>query len=69
MGKSKEIPSTCSGYKIMDRGQVKFAKICEVCQRQFTWRKKWERNWDDIKTCSDRCKREKRAQSHQTSIL
>merc|ERR1711936_682114 len=39
MGISKETPSAPSGYKIMDRGQVKFAKICEVCQRQFTWRK------------------------------
>jgi hypothetical protein len=21
-----------------------------------TWRKKWEKNWDDVKYCSDRCR-------------
>ena len=67
MGKSKEIPSTSSGYKIMDRGQVKFAKICEVCQRQFTWRKKWERNWDEITTCSKKCNSERRRRNRRLS--
>jgi hypothetical protein len=23
----------------------------------FTWRKKWERDWDNVKYCSDRCRR------------
>lgn len=31
------------------------SKICPVCQKPFTWRKKWEKNWDDVKYCSDRC--------------
>ena len=31
-------------------------KTCEACGRPFTWRKKWERAWDEIRTCSDRCK-------------
>jgi hypothetical protein len=31
-------------------------KICVVCQRPFAWRKKWERVWDTIQTCSDRCR-------------
>ncbi|MBY0394484.1 MAG: DUF2256 domain-containing protein, partial [Novosphingobium sp.] len=22
----------------------------------FTWRKKWERDWDNVKYCSDRCR-------------
>ncbi|MGB3298228.1 MAG: DUF2256 domain-containing protein, partial [Phormidesmis sp.] len=25
--------------------------------RPFTWRKKWERCWDDVKYCSERCRR------------
>ena len=29
-------------------------KVCVVCQRSFNWRKKWERNWEDITTCSNR---------------
>ncbi|WP_081505967.1 DUF2256 domain-containing protein [Azospirillum lipoferum] len=32
------------------------AKICPVCNRPFTWRKKWERVWEQVKYCSDRCR-------------
>jgi len=32
-------------------------KICLVCQRPFTWRKKWERVWDEVKYCSDACRK------------
>jgi hypothetical protein len=31
-------------------------KMCPVCQRPFTWRKKWERDWENVKYCSKRCK-------------
>ena len=31
-------------------------KICPVCQRPFTWRKKWTRVWDEVKYCSDACR-------------
>ncbi|WP_111622217.1 DUF2256 domain-containing protein [Arenibacter echinorum] len=30
-----------------------------VCKRPFTWRKKWERNWNNVKYCSERCRRNK----------
>jgi hypothetical protein len=40
-------------------------KLCEVCQRPFTWRKVWERCWDDVKTCSDRCKAERKKQNNK----
>jgi hypothetical protein len=33
-------------------------KTCPVCGRPFTWRKKWERDWDSVKFCSDRCRAE-----------
>lgn len=39
------------------------SKICEVCNRPFTWRKVWERCWDEVKTCSDRCKAERKRKS------
>ena len=35
-------------------------KVCVVCQRPFTWRKKWERCWDDVTTCSKRCNNERK---------
>lgn len=33
------------------------SKPCTVCGRPFAWRKKWEKVWDDVKFCSDRCRR------------
>lgn len=32
-------------------------KTCLSCQRPFSWRKKWERCWDEVRYCSERCKR------------
>jgi hypothetical protein len=34
-------------------------KTCLVCGRPFTWRKKWEKVWDEVKYCSDRCRAER----------
>ncbi|MAX51956.1 MULTISPECIES: DUF2256 domain-containing protein [unclassified Methylophaga] len=36
-------------------------KICPICQRPFTWRKKWQRNWDNVVYCSQRCRRHTRS--------
>ncbi|TPE54106.1 DUF2256 domain-containing protein [Maribrevibacterium harenarium] len=33
------------------------SKLCPVCQRPFVWRKKWQACWDDVKYCSERCRR------------
>ncbi|WP_018981768.1 DUF2256 domain-containing protein [Salinimonas chungwhensis] len=30
-------------------------KVCPVCHRPFTWRKKWEKTWGEVKYCSKRC--------------
>ncbi|MDA0848591.1 MAG: DUF2256 domain-containing protein [Verrucomicrobia bacterium] len=30
-------------------------KICPVCQRPFSWRKKWAKVWDSVKYCSKSC--------------
>ena len=32
-------------------------KICERCQRPFEWRKKWARDWAQVKYCSEACRR------------
>ncbi|MFL2692385.1 MAG: DUF2256 domain-containing protein [Gammaproteobacteria bacterium] len=31
-------------------------KICLNCNRPFSWRKKWERSWNEVKFCSKKCK-------------
>ncbi|HOY80335.1 MAG TPA: DUF2256 domain-containing protein [Hyphomonadaceae bacterium] len=33
------------------------SKPCVGCGRPFSWRKKWERCWDEVRFCSDRCRR------------
>jgi len=32
-----------------------------VCERPFTWRKKWDRCWDEVTTCSKSCSAKRRA--------
>lgn len=34
-------------------------KICPVCGLSFAWRKKWEKVWQEVKYCSERCQRAK----------
>lgn len=31
-------------------------KICKTCGRTIEWRKKWEKDWDVVKYCSDACR-------------
>ncbi|MFN3680142.1 DUF2256 domain-containing protein [Thermosynechococcus sp.] len=38
------------------------SKICVVCGRPFQWRKKWADCWEEVKYCSERCRR-RRSQS------
>ncbi|TAE69060.1 MAG: DUF2256 domain-containing protein [Bacteroidetes bacterium] len=35
-------------------------KICAVCGLKFTWRKKWEKVWDEVKFCSEKCRKNKK---------
>ncbi|MCL7461937.1 DUF2256 domain-containing protein [Pseudomonas sp. NW5] len=38
-------------------------KTCVVCGLPFTWRKKWERCWEEVRYCSERCRRQRRTVS------
>lgn len=33
------------------------SKSCAVCGRTITWRKKWARDWESVRYCSDACRR------------
>ncbi|MFK7799659.1 MAG: DUF2256 domain-containing protein [Aureispira sp.] len=35
-------------------------KNCVICQRPFSWRKKWENCWHEVKYCSKRCQSNKK---------
>lgn len=32
------------------------SKTCATCGLPFAWRKKWEKVWDEVRYCSERCR-------------
>ncbi|MFN3296730.1 DUF2256 domain-containing protein [Caldimonas sp.] len=35
-------------------------KPCAHCGRPMSWRRRWARVWDEVRYCSQRCRREAR---------
>lgn len=31
-------------------------KLCSTCRLPFSWRKKWAKDWDSVRYCSERCR-------------
>jgi hypothetical protein len=44
-------------------------KTCESCGRLIEYRKKWACNWDNVKYCSDECRRNKNKFDFREGIL
>jgi hypothetical protein len=36
-------------------------KPCVVCGRPMAWRRAWAKNWDEVKFCSEACRRRRQA--------
>nr|WP_210257417.1 DUF2256 domain-containing protein [Chelativorans sp. ZYF759] len=34
-------------------------KICAACGRPFAWRRKWRKDWEAVKYCSDACRKKR----------
>ncbi|NCQ25345.1 MAG: DUF2256 domain-containing protein [Rhodobacteraceae bacterium CG17_big_fil_post_rev_8_21_14_2_50_63_15] len=32
-------------------------KICATCGRPMAWRRKWARVWEEVRHCSEKCRR------------
>lgn len=45
------------------------SKLCLSCGRSFDYRKKWAKNWDEIKYCSDECRKNKNKFDYSKKIL
>jgi len=43
------------------------SKTCVVCQRPFTWRKKWESCWDEVTTCSKSCNAKRKSERQRAN--
>ncbi|PBJ81817.1 DUF2256 domain-containing protein [Lysobacteraceae bacterium NML93-0399] len=37
------------------------SKPCAACGRKMSWRKAWAKNWEAVRYCSERCRRQKPA--------
>ncbi|MGI9246640.1 MAG: DUF2256 domain-containing protein [Steroidobacteraceae bacterium] len=35
------------------------SKPCAACGREMTWRKRWARNWEQVRYCSDACRQKR----------
>jgi hypothetical protein len=35
------------------------SKPCVACGRPMSWRKAWAKNWDQVRHCSEACRRKK----------
>lgn len=44
-------------------------KLCSSCGRTIEYRKKWEKNWPEVKFCSDECRRNKNKFDYREAIL
>ncbi|WP_171475704.1 DUF2256 domain-containing protein [Frigoriglobus tundricola] len=42
-------------------------KACATCGRPFSWRKKWERCWDQVRHCSEACRKGQRKRATRES--
>ncbi|MBL7830122.1 MAG: DUF2256 domain-containing protein [Saprospiraceae bacterium] len=40
-------------------------KVCPSCNRPFSWRKKWEKVWSEVKYCSTNCSKKKSTNKSQ----
>jgi len=43
-------------------------KVCGACRRPFVWRKKWTKVWDEVRYCSERCRRLAKNEQSNASI-
>ena len=65
MRKSRTREAPARSFDLGQRSQerksagVPAAKTCAACGRTIEWRKKWERDWENVRFCSDRCRKHK----------
>ncbi|WP_082663959.1 MULTISPECIES: DUF2256 domain-containing protein [unclassified Guyparkeria] len=43
-----------------NRPSMRPQKTCLGCGRPFSWRRKWARDWERVRYCSERCRRSRK---------
>ncbi len=42
-------------------------KVCAVCGRPFQWRKQWKDVWEEVRYCSDRCRKRRNPSTNRSN--
>ncbi len=42
-------------------------KVCAVCGRPFQWRKQWKDVWEEVRYCSDRCRKRRNPSANRSN--
>ena len=50
-----------AGGRMVAKGDLP-SKPCQHCGRPMAWRKKWARDWENVRYCSKRCAGEAKAE-------
>jgi hypothetical protein len=69
--KRNSSPSSSNNNNKMPKGIKKEnlpTKVCVTCGRPFTWRKKWEKVWDEVTTCSKSCNAKRRQAKRSSGV-
>lgn len=45
------------------RKKADLVKICATCGRPFVWRKKWRKDWENVRYCSEKCRHARSAKN------
>lgn len=48
---------------------MSYVKTCQNCGRPFEWRKKWEKDWENVIYCSKRCRSDRDKSQLKSKIL
>lgn len=54
-------PATGASASFKGNKQALPSKPCVACGLSMSWRKRWARSWDEVKYCSEACRRSKAA--------
>lgn len=53
----KRAPSSAAESSFKGNKQALPSKPCVACGRPMSWRKRWARTWEQVKYCSEACRR------------
>ncbi|MFM8898898.1 MAG: DUF2256 domain-containing protein [Burkholderiales bacterium] len=54
-------PADCHAASFRGNKAALPSKLCAVCGLTMSWRKRWAKNWAQVKVCSEACRRQNKS--------